>query len=63
MPDWLRWPAEHQPITPVIETIRALLMGGDASGAWLPALLWCVGIVVVAFAWGGWLYRRKAGRR
>lgn len=63
MPDWLQWIAENQPITPVIETIRALLMGtplGD-SGWW--AVGWCVGIIVAAVAWGAWLFRRKAGRR
>lgn len=63
MPAWLQWIAENQPITPVIETIRGLLMGtpiGDSG--WL-ALLWCVGIVVVSVVWGGWLFRRKAGRR
>ena len=27
MPPWLQWIADNQPITPIIETIRALLMG------------------------------------
>ena len=63
MPDWLQPIAEHQPITPVIETIRALLMGtplGDS--AWL-AVAWCLGIIAVSVVWGAWLFRRKAGRR
>lgn len=70
---WLRPIAEYQPVTPVIDTIRELLVGtggGTVSGAdaggglqWLWALLWCGGILVVAFAWGAWLFRRKAGRR
>jgi ABC-2 type transport system permease protein len=63
MPEWLQWIAEHQPITPVIETIRSLLMGtpmGDS--AWL-AVTWCTAILAVAVAWGAWLFRRKAGRR
>lgn len=63
MPSWLQWIAEHQPITPITETIRALLMGGDAGGYWGWALAWCAAILVVAAAWGAWLYRRKAGRR
>ena len=29
MPAGLRWFAEHQPITPIIETIRGLLLGTD----------------------------------
>ncbi|WP_139417560.1 ABC transporter permease [Agromyces laixinhei] len=63
MPEWLQWIAENQPITPVIETIRGLLMGTpiDDSAWW--ALGWCVGIIVVSVVWGGWLFRRKSGRR
>ena len=63
LPDWLAWFAEHQPITPVIEAIRSLLMGtpmGD-SAAW--AVGWCVLFIAVAAVWGSWLFRRKAGRR
>ncbi|MFB7892683.1 ABC transporter permease [Microbacterium sp. NPDC056044] len=63
MPEWLQWVAENQPVTPIIETLRSLLMGtpmGD-SGWW--AIGWCLAILAVSFAWGGWLFRRKAGRR
>jgi ABC-2 type transport system permease protein len=63
MPGWLQWIAENQPITPVIETIRALLMDaplGDSAG-W--AIGWCLGIIAASVLWGGWLFRRKAGRR
>jgi len=63
MPEWLQWIAEYQPITPVIETIRSLLMGtpmGD-SGGW--AIGWCLAIIAVSVAWGAWLFQRKAGRR
>ncbi len=63
LPDWLQWIAENQPITPVIEAIRGLLMDvplGDS--AWW-AVGWCVAILAVSVVWGGWLFRRKAGRR
>ena len=63
MPDWLQPIAEHQPITPVIETIRSLLFGTPLGDSGWIALLWCAGIVVVAAVWGAWLFRRKAGRR
>jgi ABC-2 type transport system permease protein len=63
MPDWLQWIAEYQPITPVIETIRSLLMGTPMGDSWWLALAWCVGILVAAVAWGAWLFRRKAARR
>lgn len=63
MPNWLQPIAENQPITPIVETIRSLLMGTPmgTSGWW--ALAWCVGILAVAMVWGAWLFGRKAGRR
>jgi ABC-2 type transport system permease protein len=63
LPDWLRWVAENQPLTPIIETIRSLLTGtplGD-SGWW--ALGWCLVILTGAVVWSAILFRRKAGRR
>ncbi|THG32882.1 ABC transporter permease [Naasia lichenicola] len=63
MPAWLQWFAAHQPVTPLVETIRALLLGGDASTRWPTAVAWSVGIIVAASIWGALLFRRKAGRR
>ncbi|OXS62718.1 multidrug ABC transporter permease [Cohnella sp. CIP 111063] len=63
MPGWLQGVANHQPITPVIETIRGLLTGtpiGDQ--AWL-AVGWCALLIAVAIAWCGISFRRRAGRR
>ncbi len=64
MPGWLQWVAEHQPLTPIIETIRGLLLDtgipGD-DGWW--ALGWCALILAVGVAGSAWLFRRKAGRR
>jgi ABC-2 type transport system permease protein len=63
MPAWLQPIAAHQPITPIVETIRGLLADGPlGSEAWW-AIGWCVAILVVAVVWGAWLFRRKAGRR
>lgn len=64
MPEWLRWVAENQPVTPIIETIRGLLMGtpmDDGQAMW--GVGWCLAILAVAYVWGAWLFRRKAGRR
>jgi ABC-2 type transport system permease protein len=63
MPSWLRGVAEHQPITPIIETIRGLLFDLPLGTQPWWALGWCLGILAVAVAWGAWLFRRKAGRR
>lgn len=63
MPGWLQWVAANQPVTPIIETIRGLLMGTPMNGhAWW-GVGWCLAILVFAFVWGAWLFRRKAGRR
>ncbi|MGB4777032.1 ABC transporter permease [Microbacterium sp.] len=63
MPAWLQPVARYQPITPIIETLRALLMGADPGGEAGWAIAWCVGILVVAVVWGRWLFRVKSGRR
>jgi ABC-2 type transport system permease protein len=63
LPVWLRWIAENQPITPIIETIRGYLMGTDAGTAPLLALGWCALILAIAVVWGAIMFRRKAGRR
>lgn len=63
LPDWLRPVAEHQPITPIIETIRGMLMGTDAGGQPAWAIGWCLLILLIAVVWGAVMFRRKAGRR
>lgn len=63
MPEWLQWVAENQPVTPIIETIRGMLLGTPLGNEPLWALCWCLLILAVSFVWGAWLFRRKAGRR
>ncbi|MCM3781196.1 ABC transporter permease [Microbacterium hydrocarbonoxydans] len=63
MPGWLQPVAAHQPITPIVDTIRGLLTAVPLDGQPLWAIGWCVLILVIAVAWGGWLFRRTAGRR
>jgi len=54
--------ARHQPMTPVIDTVRALSLGMPVDGSWLPALLWCVGIIVCSYVAASLLYRRKMSK-
>ncbi|MFC7450919.1 ABC transporter permease [Rhodococcus daqingensis] len=62
MPSWLRWFAENQPVTPIIETVRGLLMGTPiGTSAWL-AVAWCAAIAAVGFVWSGILYRNRVTR-
>lgn len=59
MPTWLRGFAEHQPLTPVIESMRGLLLDRPVGGdAWL-AVAWCAGITTVAVVAAGALFRRR----
>lgn len=59
MPTWLQWIAANQPITPIIETIRGLLMGTSLGMQPVWAMLWCAGLLAVSMLWGGWLFRRR----
>lgn len=57
MPTWLHTFADHQPITPGIESLRTLLLGGAAGNTPWTALTWTAGILLVALALSGALFR------
>lgn len=59
MPTWLHWFADNQPVTPVIETLRGLLMGTPIGNSWVLAVLWCAGIGLVGYIAAGVLFRRQ----
>ncbi len=63
MPAWIQPIALHQPITPIIETIRSLLLGASEPVPAMTAVIWCVAILAGAMTWGAWLFRRKAPGR
>jgi ABC-2 type transport system permease protein len=58
MPVGLRWFAEYQPFTPIIETLRGLLVGGAIGSSGLAAVSWCAGIALVGYLWAKKLYNR-----
>lgn len=60
MPDWIAPVVEYQPVTPIIETIRAALLGGD--GQPLAAVAWCVGIILVSLVLAAWRFPRTPVR-
>ena len=62
MPAALRWFAEYQPFTPIIETLRGLLMGTPIGSSAALAIAWCVGITVVCFQWARRAYNRDPVR-
>lgn len=59
MPGPVRWFAENQPVTSIVETIRDLFAGRPVGADIWVALVWCVGILVVAYAFAMAVYRRK----
>ena len=60
MPAGLRWFAEYQPFTPIIETLRGLLLGtAIGNDAWL-ALAWCAAIGLVGYLWSKRLFNRES---
>jgi ABC-2 type transport system permease protein len=51
MPAGLRWIAEHQPVTPIVDAVRALTMGTPVGNELPIAFAWCAaGILVGRFA-------------
>jgi ABC-2 type transport system permease protein len=60
MPTWLRWFAENQPFTPIIETVRGLLMGTGIGHSAIIAVVWCVGVVLASYLWAKRLFNRRA---
>ncbi len=62
MPDPLRWFAENQPFTPIIETLRALLAGTGDAGPAPVALAWCLVIAAAGYLWARRLYERTPAR-
>ncbi len=59
MPGFLRPIAEHQPVTPVIETLRGLMMGTPIGTTWITALAWCLGGIVLGVAASSMLFGRR----
>lgn len=59
MPDPLRLFADNQPFTPIIETLRGLLLGTPIGNSGLLAVAWCVAISLVGYVWARRLYDRE----
>ncbi|MCH1983855.1 ABC transporter permease [Ruminococcus sp. OA3] len=62
MPAALRFFAERQPMTPIAESIRSLLINAELDACFLPAVLWCVGLLIAAHAGAVMIYKKKTKR-
>ena len=60
MPGPVRAFAENQPVTSIVDAIRALLSGQPVGNDIWVALAWCLGILIVAYLFAMRAYKRKA---
>jgi ABC-2 type transport system permease protein len=63
MPGWLRWFAQYQPFTPVIETLRGLLTGTGIGASGTVALAWCTGFSIIGYLWAKRVFGRGVAGR
>ena len=61
-PDAVRWYADYQPFTPVINTLRSLLCGTPAGNTAMLAVAWSIGLALVGYVLARRVYSRSAGR-
>jgi ABC-2 type transport system permease protein len=59
MPGPVRWFAQHQPVTSIVNTIRSLYAEQPVGNDGWIAIAWCVGLLLVAYALAMNTYRRK----
>jgi ABC-2 type transport system permease protein len=59
MPVGVRWFALHQPFTPVVESMRALLTGAPLGNNAYLALGWCAAVAVVGYVWARVAFSRS----
>jgi len=57
MPGWMQAFARKQPITPLIDTLRGWLIGGDGNA--IVAFAWVVGLAVAGAAAASFLFARR----
>jgi ABC-2 type transport system permease protein len=62
LPGWLQGFAAHQPVTPVIETLRGLLLGTPVGSYPVQALAWCAGLLVISVVLAEVLFTRRTSR-
>jgi ABC-2 type transport system permease protein len=62
MPVGVRWFAEYQPFTPVIDTLRGLLLGTPIGNSAVLAVAWCAGLTLIGYLWARAVYNRNSAR-
>nr|WP_308212056.1 MULTISPECIES: ABC transporter permease [Nocardia] len=54
----VRWFGEYQPFTPIVRTIRGLLVGTPIGNNGIIAIGWCVGLALVGYIWARMRFNR-----
>ncbi|MGI9008658.1 MAG: ABC transporter permease [Streptosporangiaceae bacterium] len=62
MPAGVRWFAQNQPFTPVIQTLRGLLTGTPIGSTAIVAAAWCAGLAAAGYLWARSRYDRGPAR-
>lgn len=62
MPSAIAWFAENQPLTPIINTIRGLLLGTPIGSQWVIALAWCAAFTVYGYLRARAIFNREPRR-
>ena len=61
MPKIVRVFAENQPVTSIVNAIRALLYEGTVGNDIWIALVWCVGIMIISYFFVSKAFKRQIG--
>jgi ABC-2 type transport system permease protein len=62
MPEVLRIFAENQPVTHVIDAMRALMVGTPMGDHGLLAVIWCLGMTIVSVPIASYMFRRHPSK-
>lgn len=62
MPGFLRAFAENQPVSLVIDSLRAYMIGTPIGTSGWRAVMWCAAILIICVPLAGWLFRRHTSK-
>ncbi len=62
LPTWLQGFAQNQPVSVVVDAVRAWLLGQPVGDAGWRAFAWCIGILIVFVPFAIWAYERRTAR-
>ena len=62
MPAGVRWFAEYQPLTPIIDTLRGLLLGTPIGNSAVLAVAWCIVLTLAGYLGARAIYNRDPVR-